>query len=236
MKLIWSILITSWSFISYGQNYIIDLSTQLDSIAGDHQHRSGFMMDPWDDFDRESYDSIYNLLSFQMQSISADSMFHLDLKTDSSYIHTITSRDSNLKIFQWEYINGGSMEEFECHILFKDQDTITLGTNNFWVNQVYTLDAAAKVYLLIGYVQGCSTCFQDFAWALNLRDNLNQFESEEYRHSYFNADVISYNPKLKQLIINYENVSSDYLSSQELSDLNEILQYSNGKFISNKKK
>lgn len=236
MKFIWSILITSWSFISYGQNYIIDLSSQLDSIAGDHQHRSGFMMDPWDDFDRESYDSIYNLFSFQMQSISADSMFHLDLKTDSSYIHTISSRDSNLKIFQWEYINGGSMEEFVCYILFKDQDTITLGTNNFWVNQVYTLDAAAKIYLLIGYVQSCSTCFQDFAWALNLHNDLKHFESEEYRHSYFNADVISYNPKLKQLIINYDNVSSDYLSSQELSDFYEILQYSNGKFVSNKKK
>ncbi|UTW65886.1 hypothetical protein KFE94_14685 [bacterium SCSIO 12643] len=236
MKYLWTILFAGLSFFSFGQNLLLDFNKKLDSIAGDHQHRSGFMMDPWDDFDRESYDSIYNLFSFQMKSISADSMFHLSLKTDSSYIHTITSLDSNLKIFQWEYINGGSMEEFECYILFKDQDTITLGTNNFWVNHIYTLDAEAQVYLLIGYVQGCSTCFQDFAWALNLHDDLKHFESEEYRYSYFNADVITYNPKLKQLIINYDNVSSDYLSPQELSDLNEILQYSNGKFISNKKK
>jgi hypothetical protein len=193
------------------------------------------MMDSWDDFNQELYDSIYFRFTDLIDSTPKSQLFNLGNKLDSTYYSVLVSHDSNIKIFQWEYINGGSMEEYQCLVLFRNNDSITTFYNKFWINYLYTLNETSKSYIITGYEQNCSTCFQDFALIINSTDSLNYFESEKYRHSYFSADVIHYNPDRKTLSVNYTGVSSDDLNYTELYELQEHFKYLNNSFIPIKK-
>ena len=203
---------------------VLNLSRQLDSISQNHQHRSGFMMDSWNGFNGDLYDSLHFQMEQAMDSLSLDSLFQLDKLLDSTYINVSAGSDNRLKVFQWEYINGGTMEDYFGYILYKmESGVIASLTYTYWVDNIFQLDSLEGSYLLIGHRQDCSSCFQEFAMQIYPRDSVFEIIEEEswaYRHSYVPAEVIRYIPETKTLIFNYDDVSFEGLYRDKKKAIN----------------
>lgn len=199
------------------------IALQLNSLAGDHQGRSGFMMDPWDDFNQELYDSLLFEMEKRIDSIPFQELFHLDTLLKESYVRVGCSSDSMIKTFSWEYINGGSMEETDGFILAQGQNGKVFSIErSFSITDIITLNPIAKHYLILGYNQFCTTCFKEYALAVSLSDTFssedNYLETEDYRHNYFYAQVINYDSVTQQLSISYKDV---ILEKDAFSEKNE---------------
>lgn len=222
-------------------NQLQHLNYELEAASGDHQGRSGFMMDPWDDFDREHYDSLYFAFESIIDSLSPAVLFEMDqvFSPDSSYAGVWRSDDRMLKIFQWEYINGGSMQETMGIRLLKTPDGRMAAVSlDYYVDELYTLDSTQGIYLTHSYDQGCSTCFREVMESIHNGDHEAGFylETEDYRHSYFHGGAIQYDTKNKVITLIYDDIIledeayGEEMDKEEKKAMNECYYFVEGRF------
>lgn len=206
------------------ENDLKELSLQIDSISKGKYGRNAFL-------DRGLGDSfkLYDSLEFIFHQKLGD---YLKLpssikKTKSLIGNTVNILEKgNKKIYQWEYISGGTQENVRKYIQIINSDSIEVFEDNsdFYTYQLHTFDNG---FLEFESKKGCATCCQE-----RILYKGEEIYSIKYRNE-FPEQLFSFDKESQSIKIKLENVYYEREVEDDFEILNKIitLNYNGKKFI-----
>ena len=204
-----------------------ELSLKIDSLTTGKYGRSAFL-DRGLDNSFELYDSLE--VVFQ-QKFEDYLKLPMSLKNSELVIdkRINTVKKANKKIYQWEYISGGTQEEIikYIQIIHKDSIEVYKDKSGYWT---YFLDNFDNGFLEFESKKGCSTCCEE---------RIIYREQEIYSIKYRNESIeqlFFFDKENQSIRINLNNIYIEKKNDDGYEILNKILilNYKENKFIEQK--
>jgi hypothetical protein len=224
------LLLNPWiSVLAQTENTTIELkrlSHQIDSLTKDKYNRSAFL-------DRgmgENYELYDSLETEYYETLKAYLLHTRSLKN----IEDILIKETDLfevkdkRIFQWEFISGGTQEETNklVQIIYPDSIQVYSDVGNRTYGLYYLDDG----YLEFESKKGCSTCCEEKIFFKG-----KEIYSINYRDTFI-EELFTYDEKNQTIKIEFMDIYIDGESDEDYSILNEtvVLQYDGTEFVKQK--
>ena len=209
------------------ENDLKELSVQIDSIAKGKYGRSAFL-------DRglgENF-KLYDSLEFVFYQKLGDYLkLPISLKKSKSLIGNTVHilEKGNKKIYQWEYISGGTQQNIRKYIQIVHLDSIEVykDDSDYWTYQMNSFD---NDFLEFESKKGCATCCEE-----RIIYKGQEIYSIKYRNRFI-EQLFTFDKDSQNIKIKLENVYSEGENDDDFEILNKtlILNYNGEKFMEQK--
>lgn len=191
------------------------LSAKLDSITEGKLGRSAFLDRGFESSKKHNeYDSIEMRLTNKIKQYLKTP---LSLKNAEALIgntYTILKAEG-IRIYQREYVSGGSQEEYRKLVQYISDEGITLReSQGYWTNQLFAVNGK---YLEFQSWKGCTTCC-----AQRIVFDGKVIYSLDYRCSYI-EDMFSYDAKEKVITIVHDDLFVEAENEEGYEKLNDTI-------------
>ena len=204
-----------------------NIALTLDSLTKDNLNRSAFL-DRGMGEDFQLYDSLSYQYYEKLRKYIANTT-SLEQITNVLTVSTDVIEANNKRIFQWEYISGGTQEQTNKLIQIIYTDSIQVISKEFSENTIrtYGLYFLDNDYLEFESIKGCRTCCKEI-----ITFKGEQIYSIDYRNEFI-EQLFTYDSLSKTIKIKLTDIFIEGLKEEDSSILNEtlILEFDGKEFI-----
>jgi len=191
------------------------LTKQVDSITDGKLGRSAFLDRGFESTnERHKYDSLNALLNQKIKEYLRTTISLQNADSILGMTYEI-KKTKGKRIYQREYVTGGTQEEYRklTQIIYDDSITVHEILDPYWTLDIYSLDGK---YIEFQSKKGCSTCCSErilfgdeIIYHIEYRDNVIQ-------------GLFSYNEDKKEIRIDLNGVYVDSENDEGFEIINEI--------------